>query len=178
MNKDVYNLSDIYIFELYETKYDDEYYDDSIELYIKNVYFSLKRYCIGYMNEQEKIIDVVTNQELNIFSTNISNNQEFIFYDIYRKLNYYVVGGAKGIDISRKVLLDLWNIINKDLCLENKYKFNNLLSISIPNTNKGYYPLKSTMYYGNDFDNYYDEYEEYKKIRLQLPRGNNKNILM
>ena len=39
MNKDVYNLSDIYIFELYETKHDDEYYDDSIDLYIKKCLF-------------------------------------------------------------------------------------------------------------------------------------------
>ena len=28
MNKNVYNLDDLYIFELYEKVYDDEYYDD------------------------------------------------------------------------------------------------------------------------------------------------------
>ena len=181
MNKDVYNLSDIYIFELCEKKYDDEYYEDSLGLYVKNIYFTLKGYCIGYIDNNDKdikIINALNNQELKFLNINTGDNQEFIFYSVYRRLDYYVKSGAKGIEVSKDVLLTLWDIIEKDICLENKNTFNKLLTVAIPNTDLGYYPKKNTMYYGNDYEDYYDEYEEYKKVKLQIPKGNNINILM
>ena len=179
--EDTYNLSDIYIFEVCEKKYDDEYYEDSLGSYVKDVYFTLKGYCIGYIDKKDediKVINILNNKELKFLNINTANNQEFIFYSIYRRLDYYVKSNTKGMDVSRKVLLNLWDIIEKDLCLENINTFNRLLTVPIPNTDLGYYPKKPTLLYGNDDEDYYDEALEFKKIKSQIPKGNNINILM
>ncbi len=174
MNKDVYNLDDLYIFELYEKAYDDEYYDENIDYYVKNTFFILKDYCVCYKDEDEKLVDAITNKELKLFSGNLKDKDNFIFCEVYRKLNYYVVDGSKDIDISRKVLIDLWNIVK-----ENSNLINQLFYVAVPIIDKGYYPSKDAMIYYSDKDDYFDEYEEYKKLRLLMPRGsNNNNIIM
>ena len=43
MNKNVYNVADLYIFELYEKAYDDEYYDENIDYYVKKRVLYFKR---------------------------------------------------------------------------------------------------------------------------------------
>lgn len=178
MNKDVYNLDDLYIFELYEKAYDDEYYNENIDYYVKNTFFTLKDYCLCYIDDNKNVVDAITNKEVKVFSNDLKDKDNFIFCEVYRKLNYYVVGGAKDIDVSRKVLIDLWDIVRNNLYIENSNLLNQLFYESVLIMDKGYYPSKDAMIYYSDKDEYFDEYEEYKKIRLQLPRGNNKNILM
>ena len=178
MNNGVFNLDDLYIFEVYEKAYDDEYYDDSIDYYIKNTFFTLKDYCVCYIDDNKNVVDAITNKELKIFSNDLENKEEFIFSEIYRKINYYVVDGSNGIDVSRRVLLELWSIVKDNLQLENKGKYNQLLYMSVPIVDNGYYPKKDTMIYYSEM-NYYDEYKEYRKELILTPNGvNNKNIIM
>ena len=119
MNKNVYNLDDLYIFELYEKVYDDEYYDENIDYYVKNTFFKLKDYVLCYLDDNKNIVDAIKNEEVKLFSNDLKDNDDFILCDIYRKLNYYVVDGSKDIDVSRKVLIDLWNIVRDNLHIEN-----------------------------------------------------------
>ena len=178
MNKNVYNLDDLYIFELYEKVYDDEYYDENIDYYVRNIFFTLKDYSLCYKDEDEKLVDAITNKELKLFSGNLKDKDNFIFCEVYRKLNYYVVDGSKDIDISRKVLIDLWNIVKENLHNENSDILNQLFYIAVPIMDKGYYPVNDAMIYYSDKEDYFDEYKEYKKLRLLMPRGNNNNIIM
>lgn len=179
MNKDTYNLDDLYIFELYEKAYDDEYYDENIDYYVRNTFFTLKDYCVCYKNEDDKIVDAITNKEVKVFFNDLKDKDNFIFCEVYRKLNYYVVGGSKDIDISRKVLIELWNTIRDNLYIENKDCLNQLLYIPIPIVDKGYYPSKDAMIYYSDKEEYFDEYKEYKKLRLLMPKNSgNNNIVM
>ena len=179
MNKNVYNLSDLYIFELYEKAYDDEYYDEDINYYVKNTFFKLKDYCLCYIDDNKNIVDAITNEKVKMFSNDLKDKDNFIFCEVYRKLNYYVVDGSKDIDVSRKVLVDLWNIVSDNLNTENKNCLNDLYYVSVPIIDKGYYPSKDAMIYYSDKDDYFDEYEEYKKLKLLMPKEvNNKNILM
>ena len=126
MNKDVYNLADLYIFELYEKAYDDEYYDENIDYYVKNTFFKLKDYCLCYIDDNKNVVDAITNKEVKVFSNDLKDKDNFIFCEVYRKLNYYVVGGAKDIDVSRKVLIDLWDIVRNNLYIENSNLLNQL----------------------------------------------------
>ena len=178
MNKDVYNLADLYIFELYEKAYDDEYYDENIDYYVKNTFFKLKDYCVCYKNEDDKLVDAITNKEVKVFSNDLKDKDNFIFCEVYRKLNYYVVGGAKDIDVSRKVLIDLWDIVRNNLYIENSDILNQLFYVAVPIIEKGYYPSKDAMIYHSDKDDCFDEYEEYKKLKLLMPRGNNNNNII
>ncbi len=178
MNKVIYNLDDLYIFELYEKAYDDEYYDDATGYYVRNIFFTLKDYSLCYKDEDEKLVDAITNKELKLFSGNLKDKDNFIFCEVYRKLNYYVVDGSKDIDISRKVLIDLWNIVKENLHNENSDILNQLFYIAVPIMDKGYYPVNDAMIYYSDKEDYFDEYKEYKKLRLLMPRGNNNNIIM
>ena len=179
MNNEVYNLDDLYIFELYEKAYDDEYYDGSIDYYVKNTFFTLKGYCVCYIDDNKNVIDTITNKELKIFSNDLNDKEQFIFCDIYRKINYYVVDGSKNIDVSRHVLLELWNIVRDNLQVENRNKYNQLFYMSVPIIDKGYYPKKDAMIYYSEIEDYYDEYNEYRKELVLMPKGvNNKNIIM
>ena len=179
MNKNVYNLDDLYIFELYEKVYDDEYYDDETGYYVRNIFFTLKDYSLCYKNEDEKLVDAITNKELKLFSGNLKDKDNFIFCEVYRKLNYYVVDGSKDIDISRKVLIDLWNIVRDNLHIENINCLNELYYIPVPIVEKGYYPSKDAMIYYSDKEEFFDEYKEYKKLRLLMPKNSgNNNIVM
>ena len=178
MNKDVYNLDDLYIFELYEKAYDDEYYDENIDYYVKNTFFTLKDYCVCYKNEDDKLVDAITNKEVKVFSNDLKDKDNFIFCEVYRKLNYYVVGGAKDIDVSRKVLIDLWDIVRNNLYIENSDILNQLFYVAVPIIEKGYYPSKDAMIYYSEMKDYYNEYGEYKKLRLLIPRGNNNNNII
>ena len=178
MNKDVYNLADLYIFELYEKAYDDEYYDENIDYYVKNTFFKLKDYCLCYIDDNKNVVDAITNKEVKVFSNDLKDKDNFIFCEVYRKLNYYVVGGAKDIDVSRKVLIDLWDIVRNNLYIENSNLLNQLFYESVLIMDKGYYPSKDAMIYYNEMKDYYNEYGKYKKLRLLMPRGNNENILM
>ena len=67
MNKDTYNLDDLYIFELYEKAYDDEYYDENIDYYVKNTFFKLKDYCLCYIDDNKNVVDAITNKEVKVF---------------------------------------------------------------------------------------------------------------
>ena len=178
MNKNVYNLDDLYIFELYEKVYDDEYYDDETGYYVRNIFFTLKDYSLCYKNEDEKLVDAITNKEVKLFSGDLKDKDIFIFCEVYRKLNYYVVDGSKDIDISRKVLIDLWNIVKENLHNENSDILNQLFYLPIPIMDKGYYPVNDAMIYYSDKEDYFDEYKEYKKLRLLMPRGNNNNNII
>ena len=179
MNKDTYNLDDLYIFELYEKAYDDEYYDENIDYYAKNIFFTLKDYCLCYKDEDERLVDAIKNEKVKIFSNILKDNDNFIFCEVYRKLNYYVVDGSKDIDVSRKVLIDLWNIVRDNLHIENSDYLNQMFYMPVPIVDKGYYPSKDAMIYYSDKEDFFDEYEEYKKLKLLMPKDvNNKNILM
>ena len=179
MNKDVYNLDDLYIFELYEKVYDDEYYDENIDYYVRNTFFKLKDYCLCYKDEDERLVDAIKNEKVKIFSNILKDNDNFIFCEVYRKLNYYVVDGSKDIDVSRKVLIDLWNIVRDNLHIENSDYLNQMFYMPVPIVDKGYYPSKDAMIYYSDKEDFFDEYEEYKKLKLLMPKDvNNKNILM
>ena len=179
MNKNVYNLDDLYIFELYEKVYDDEYYDENIDYYVKNTFFKLKDYVLCYLDDNKNIVDAIKNEEVKLFSNDLKDNDDFILCDIYRKLNYYVVDGSKDIDVSRKVLIDLWNIVRDNLHIENINCLNELYYISAPIVDKGYYPSKDVMIYYSDKEEYFDEYKEYKKLRLLMSKGSsNNNIVM
>ena len=179
MNNGVFNLDDLYIFELYEKAYDDEYYDGSIDYYIKNTFFTLKDYVLCYIDNNKNVVDTITNKELKIFSNDLKDKEEFISCDIYRKINYYVVDGSKDIDVSRKVLLELWNIVRDNLQIENRDKFKELFYIPVPIVDKGYYPRKDAMIYYSEVEDYFEEYEEYKKELILMPKCvNNKNIIM
>ena len=179
MNKDTYNLDDLYIFELYEKAYDDEYYDENIDYYVRNTFFTLKDYCVCYKNEDDKIVDAITNKEVKVFFNDLKDKDNFIFCEVYRKLNYYVVGGSKDIDISRKVLIELWDIVRDNLHIENINCLNELYYIPVPIVEKGYYPSKDAMIYYSDKEEYFDEYKEYKKLRLLMPKNSgNNNIVM
>ena len=179
MNKNVYNVADLYIFELYEKAYDDEYYDENIDYYVKNAFFTLKDYSLCYKDEDERLVDAITNKELKLFSGNLKDKDNFIFCEVYRKLNYYVVGGSKDIDVSRKVLIDLWDIVRNNLYIENSNLINQLFYVAVPIIDKGYYPSKDAMIYYSDKDDYFDEYKEYKKLRLLMPKSSgNNNIVM
>lgn len=179
MNKNSYNLADLYIFELYKKVYDDEYYEEDINYYVKNTFFELKDYCVCYINDKKNVVNAITNDLVYMFSNVLKNDDIFIFGNIYRKLNYYVVDGSKDIDISKKVLIDLWNIVKNNLYIENINCLHELFYISVPIVDKGYYPIKDAMMYCSDNEEYYNEYEEYKKLRLLIRRGtNNTNIIM
>ena len=179
MNKDTYNLDDLYIFELYEKAYDDEYYDENIDYYVRNTFFTLKDYCVCYKNEDDKIVDAIKNKEVKVFFNDLKDKDNFIFCEVYRKLNYYVVGGSKDIDVSRKVLIDLWDIVRNNLHIENINCLNELYYITKKKKKKGYYPSKDAMIYYSDKEEYFDEYKEYKKLRLLMPKNSgNNNIVM
>ena len=179
MNNSVYNLDNLYIFELYEKIYDDEYYDENIEYYVKNTFFKLKDYVLCYMDDNNNIVDAIKNEEIKIFSNILKDNDDFILCDIYRKLNYYVVDGSKDIDVSLKVLIDLWNIVKPNLRIENIDSLKKLYYIPIPIVDKGYYPRKDAMIYYSDKEEFFDEYKEYKKLRLLMPKSSsNNNIVM
>ena len=179
MNKGVYNLDDLYIFELYEKMYDDEYYDENIDYYVKDTFCKLKDYVLCYIDDNNNMVDATKNEKVKVFSNILKDNDDFIFCDIYRKLNYYVVDGSKDIDVSLKVLIDLWNIVKPNLRIENIDSLKKLYYISIPIVDKGYYPRKDAMIYYSDKEEFFDEYKEYKKLRLLMPKisGNN-NIVM
>lgn len=179
MNKGVYNLDDLYIFELYEKAYDDEYYDEDINYYVKNTFFKLKDYVLCYIDDNKNVVDAITKEKVVTFSNDLDDKDNFVFCYIYRRLNYYVVNGSKDIDVSWKVLIDLWDIVKPNLHIENIDNFKKLYYISIPIVDKGYYPSKDAMIYHSDMTDYVDEYKEYKKLRLLMPRGNNNtNIIM
>ena len=179
MNKDTYNLADLYIFELYEKAYDDEYYDEDINYYVKNTFFKLKDYVLCYIDDNKNVVDAITKEKVVTFSNDLDDKDNFVFCDIYRKLNYYVVDGSKDIDVSRKVLIDLWNIVRDNLHIENINCLNELYYIPVPIVEKGYYPSKDAMIYYSDKEEYFDEYKEYKKLRLLMPKNSgNNNIVM
>ena len=62
MNNSVYNLDDLYIFELYEKVYDDEYYDENIDYYVKNTFFKLKDYVLCYIDDNNNMVDATKNE--------------------------------------------------------------------------------------------------------------------
>ena len=81
--------------------------------------------------------------------------------------------------MSRKVLIDLWNIVRDNLHIENINCLNELYYIPVPIVEKGYYPSKDAMIYYSDKEEYFDEYKEYKKLRLLMPKNSgNNNIVM
>lgn len=49
----------------------------------------------------------------------------------------------------------------------------------VPIVDKGYYPKKDTMIYYSEVEDYFDEYKEYRKDLILMPKGvNNKNIII
>ena len=93
-----YNSLDIYIFKLYEKKYDNEYYDESIDLYVTDTYFKLKGFCLGIIKDQDKIFDIINRKEISLLNVNAKNNEEFALMDEYVKFNSSV-----SIRISLKI---------------------------------------------------------------------------
>lgn len=173
----VYNMSDIYIFKVYEKKYENEYYDNYYDAYVTNTFFKLKEFCLGIIKEENKIFDIINNKEIEILNVNMEDNQEFILIDEYLKLNKFIVEGSKDIDMSLKVISKVFKIINEDLVIQERENFDKLYYFEYPHLEKGYCSNKREMLYGTDKE-YYDEYKEYRKERLRMPKGVRNKIIM
>ena len=170
-----YNSLDIYIFKLYEKKYDNEYYDESIDLYVTDTYFKLKGFCLGIIKDQDKIFDIINRKEISLLNVNAKNNEEFALMDEYVKFNSFLVDDKKSEDMSILVISEIWKSVKKGLIISERNNFDKLYYFQYPHLEKGYYPLNHSLMYGNDYEEYVDEYKEYRKRRLLLSK-NNKSI--
>lgn len=160
----VYNVKDIGIYEVYKLVWKEAFYDEYKDKYFLDSYYEIVDYRLGIVRDNT-IIDIVTGKKYNFFNNELQVDDIFISNQEYRKFNYYFK--KKDVEMKKETILDMYQDIYASLFDENKLKVSKLLQTVTDYNIKD----KTLQYYFNDnYDDYYDELKEYRKMSMLWPK--------